>query len=151
MGTNFYHLWPKGESTATVSPVVSVDSIDPSHYDKGGYRCRDVQLEAFGDTSYSDHCRITALKYLWRMGDKDDPFEDVIKAQDYVRFAIEAMEGDVNVEMEEVYDKILAPLPREQKIGFLRGMAIGTLIDEWGPEETLKFVEMLVYVMATEE
>lgn len=133
----------------TSDDAVVTDDIDPDHYDKNGFKCRDVQREAF-DT-YDEHCEITALKYLWRLGDKDDPFEDAIKAQDYIRFAIEAREGELEVKMEEVYDKILAPMTREQKIGFLRGMAMYAIIDAWGPEETLKFVEMLVYIMATEE
>ena len=67
----------------------------PAHYQsEAGIQCWDAQLAAVGRDGFIAHCRATALKYLWRAGDKDPrkEAEDLRKAAWYLQKAAELIE-----------------------------------------------------------
>jgi hypothetical protein len=66
---------------------------DPvEHYMRGGIECIDAMRAVSTREEYVAHCRLTALKYLWRLGEKDDPSKELKKAEDYIRWARERLE-----------------------------------------------------------
>lgn len=66
---------------------------DPNgHYRTGEYECIDVMRAISTPAEFAAHCRLTAFKYLWRIGRKDDPLKEARKAEDYVRWMREALE-----------------------------------------------------------
>ena len=70
-------------------------SRDPvPHYMRGKFECIDVMREISTPEEFVAHCRLTAFKYLWRLGEKDDPAKELKKAEDYVRWARERLEEE---------------------------------------------------------
>jgi hypothetical protein len=66
---------------------------DPvEHYMRGGIECIDAMRAVSTREEFVAHCRLTALKYLWRLGEKDDPSKELKKAEDYIRWARERLE-----------------------------------------------------------
>jgi len=73
----------------------------PNHYKTAKYEYKDV-VEFLYDTHCNDpvvdHYRFHAMKYLWRLGQKDDVMKELIKAKTFIEFAIERQEKvDKNV------------------------------------------------------
>jgi len=67
----------------------------PKHYQsEAGIQCWDAQEAAVGRDGFVAHCRCTAIKYLWRSGDKDPAkeIEDLRKSIAYIEKAIEVLE-----------------------------------------------------------
>lgn len=56
----------------------------PPHYtsNPSGIECIQV-------TKHMNFCIGNAVKYLWRVDDKDDPIENLKKAMEYIQFEIE--------------------------------------------------------------
>ncbi len=65
------------------------DPINPAHYRSGGMQCIDA-IEALGIGP--EFCRATAIKYLWRLGNKDDELQDARKALWYVNRLVQELE-----------------------------------------------------------
>ena len=63
------------------------DPVNPDHYKVNGLECVDV-IEALGLGYHLG----TALKYLWRVGRKDDALQDLKKCRWFVDRAIKNME-----------------------------------------------------------
>jgi hypothetical protein len=63
------------------------------HYMRGGFECIEVMRAISTPEEFAAHCRLTALKYLWRLGEKDDPAKEAKKAEDYVRWLRETLES----------------------------------------------------------
>ena len=63
----------------------------PSHYTSGGIECIDAIEAALGTRGALDYCRGCAIKYHWRMLDKNGA-EDARKAAWYSTRAAELME-----------------------------------------------------------
>lgn len=59
---------------------------------RGGIECIDAMRAVSTREEFVAHCRLTALKYLWRLGEKDDPSKELKKAEDYIRWARERLE-----------------------------------------------------------
>lgn len=73
------------DDEATIPDMVN----SPPHYAAGGMECIDA-LEAIG---IADHfCRGNAIKYLWRLGKKDDALQEAKKAQWYVNRLVAVLE-----------------------------------------------------------
>ena len=51
----------------------------PKHYCKGKYECIDVMVDLFGVEEVKIWSKITAFKYLWRLGEKDDVIQETKK------------------------------------------------------------------------
>ena len=56
----------------------------PKHYCKGKYECIDVMVDLFGVEEVKIWSKITAFKYLWRLGEKDDVIQETKKCNWYL-------------------------------------------------------------------
>lgn len=66
---------------------------DPvGHYIRGGLECIDVIKAISTEEEYRGYLRLSAVKYLWRLGEKDDPAKEAKKAEDFVRWLKESLE-----------------------------------------------------------
>ena len=63
------------------------------HYTQGEIEYIDAVRAMLGDETFVDHCRATAMKYLWRARVKDDVEGNLGKARDYLNFALEVLDG----------------------------------------------------------
>jgi hypothetical protein len=61
------------------------------HYMRGGVECIDAMRAISTREEFVAYCRLNAFKYLWRLGEKDDPAKELQKAEDYVRWAKERL------------------------------------------------------------
>jgi len=61
---------------------------NPSHYTShpSGVECKDI-------IKHMDWAQGNAIKYLWRLYEKDDPIENCRKAIKCIEFQIEKLEG----------------------------------------------------------
>lgn len=80
--------WPQEQPT-----VPAAESHDPAHYKGGGIECIDAIRAASTREEFVAYCRLTAMKYVWRFGKKDDAAVEARKAAVYLRWAQEALEG----------------------------------------------------------
>lgn len=61
------------------------DTINhPKHYTQGDIECIDAMLSAFGEDAVQAYCICNAFKYIWRHDFKNNPSEDIGKAQWYL-------------------------------------------------------------------
>ena len=64
--------------------------ISPNYYQNAGnIECWDCMRMMFDEHTFADHCLLTAFKYLWRAGNKDDFKQDIDKAYTYMNHAKE--------------------------------------------------------------
>ena len=56
----------------------------PEHYNHSYMECIDGMLGAFGDKEVRTFCKISAFKYLWRLGYKDDEAQEIGKIKWYL-------------------------------------------------------------------
>ena len=69
------------------------DSVDhPKHYTLGSIECIDAIKESMTFDSFCGYLKGNILKYLWRYQNKDNPIQDLKKAQWYLTKLIEVME-----------------------------------------------------------
>ena len=68
-------------------------AINPTYYKRGGFECIDIlEAVAASPESFQDFCRITALAYLWRLGEKDDVLREAKKTAWYIDRMIQSIE-----------------------------------------------------------
>lgn len=84
----------EAEKHGGVIPTYAPDRTPTPHYMRGGLECIDAMRAIASPEAFAEHCRLTAFKYLWRMGEKDSAAKELAKAEDYVRWARERLEGD---------------------------------------------------------
>jgi len=63
------------------------------HYD-GDIECIDAMKQITTLEGFIEHTRLTAFKYLWRLGKKDVRSKELKKVRDYVDWCLEAAEED---------------------------------------------------------
>lgn len=56
----------------------------PSHYCQGGIECIDGLIGAFGKKEVATFCKINAMKYIWRLGHKDEEAQEIGKIKWYL-------------------------------------------------------------------
>ena len=56
----------------------------PSHYCQGSIECIDGMVGAFGRQDVATFCKINAMKYVWRLGHKDDEAQEIGKIKWYL-------------------------------------------------------------------
>jgi len=66
---------------------------DVTHYMRGGIECIDVMRAIATPSEFVAFCRLTAFKYLFRFGEKDDSLYEARKAEDYIRWMRETLES----------------------------------------------------------
>lgn len=59
-------------------------AVRPTHYNSGDISCIDAMIAAFGVEEVRIWCKITAFKYIWRMGKKDAEEQEVGKTKWYL-------------------------------------------------------------------
>jgi len=60
------------------------DAINPSHYKQGKVECIEGIEAALSPEEYRGYLRGQIFKYLWRLGKKDDPIQEIGKAGWYM-------------------------------------------------------------------
>jgi hypothetical protein len=65
----------------------------PSHYTSGPIECIEALHSALGPEAFVAFCRGAAIKYCWRAGRKDDLAQELRKAQTYLGFALQVLDG----------------------------------------------------------
>ena len=87
---------PYGQEQLAVSGVpykVPVDAVNhPPHYMVGGIETIEYMKAKSTKEEFLGHLRLTAIKYLSRVGHKGDALEDYKKAQWYINRLIKEME-----------------------------------------------------------
>lgn len=71
------------------------EAIRPSHYNQGSIECIDAMVSAFGKKEVATFCKINAMKYLWRLGYKDDEAQEIGKIKWYLDKYLELKEDDL--------------------------------------------------------
>lgn len=56
----------------------------PQHYNAGSMECIDGLVGAFGNEEVAIFCKINAMKYIWRLGHKDDEAQEIGKIKWYL-------------------------------------------------------------------
>ena len=81
--------------TNDVKPGQPSQVNHPNHYNQGNIEC----IDALDDIGLGrDFCIGSALKYLWRYKDKENPVQDLEKAVWYINHVIEGIKkGDYKV------------------------------------------------------
>lgn len=82
------------EAFAAVAAVAKTkDWINPDHYKIGGIETIDYMQAKSTPEEFVGHLRLTALKYLSRVGSKDDALQEYKKAQWYINRLVNFMEA----------------------------------------------------------
>lgn len=78
------------KETVERKPKKSNSAVNhPSHYNSGGVECIDAILAARGSEATKEFCICNSMKYLWRLGHKDDAVQEAKKASWYLDKYIE--------------------------------------------------------------
>ena len=79
----------------------------PSHYNQGDMECIDGLIGAFGTKEVAPFCKINAMKYIWRLGHKDDEAQEIGKIKWYLDKYLELTKPPIGVRLdtgEPVYE-----------------------------------------------
>jgi len=74
----------------------SVDAINPSHYKHNGIETIDYMKAVSTEEEFKGHLRLTAIKYISRLGKKDCPKQEIKKAIWYLNKLLEEYEAENN-------------------------------------------------------
>ena len=72
------------------------EAIKPKHYNQGSIEAIDAMISAYGVDEVRTFCKINAMKYLWRLGRKDNEAQEVGKMKWYLDKYLELKEKKVN-------------------------------------------------------
>ena len=87
------------------------EAIRPSHYNQGSIECIDAMVSAFGKEEVATFCKINAMKYIWRLGHKDDEAQEIGKIKWYLDKYLELTKPPIGVRLdtgEPVYESQVA-------------------------------------------
>lgn len=71
---------------------VNHDMVEnPPHYNQGGIETIEYMKAYSTKEEFMGHCRLTTIKYLSRLMDKENPLQDAKKAQWYLNKLIEEL------------------------------------------------------------
>ena len=74
----------------------SQDAINPSHYKHNGIETIDYMKAVSTNDEFKGHLRLTAIKYISRLGKKDCPKQEIKKAIWYLNKLLEEYEAESN-------------------------------------------------------
>ena len=74
----------------------SADAINPSHYKYNGIETIDYMKAVSTEEEFKGHLRLTAIKYISRLGKKDCPKQEIKKAIWYLNKLLEEYEAESN-------------------------------------------------------
>lgn len=66
----------------------------PKHYNQGSIEAIDAMISAFGKDAVKDFCKVNAMKYLWRLGHKDEEAQEIGKIKWYLDKYLELKDDD---------------------------------------------------------
>ena len=72
------------------------DAINPSHYKHNGIETIDYMKAVSTEEEFKGHLRLTAIKYISRLGKKDCPKQEIKKAIWYLNKLLEEYEAERN-------------------------------------------------------
>lgn len=72
------------------------DAINPSHYKHNGIETIDYMKAVSTEEEFKGHLRLTAIKYISRLGKKDCPKQEIKKAIWYLKKLLEQYEAESN-------------------------------------------------------
>ena len=72
------------------------DAINPSHYKHNGIETIDYMKAVSTEEEFKGHLRLTAIKYISRLGKKDCPKQEIKKAIWYLNKLLEEYEAESN-------------------------------------------------------
>ena len=72
------------------------DAINPSHYKHNGIETIDYMKAVSTEEEFKGHLRLTAIKYISRLGKKDCPKQEIKKAIWYLNKLLEEYEAENN-------------------------------------------------------
>lgn len=73
------------------------DVMHPTHYTNGKVQPIELMLSQFNADEFFGFLRGNIIKYIARLGQKDDDFADALKALQYCKWLVQYMEkGDIN-------------------------------------------------------
>lgn len=88
--------YSKQRKDATKGQQRALDKLDmvnhPSHYTQGDIECYQAEMAMVGKEVFTDHCVLSAFKYLWRWRHKNG-LQDLQKAQWWLNKAVEVQEA----------------------------------------------------------
>lgn len=70
------------------------DAINPSHYKHNGIETIDYMKAVSTEEEFKGHLRLTAIKYISRLGKKDCPKQEIKKAVWYLNKLLEEYEAE---------------------------------------------------------
>lgn len=72
----------------------------PSHYCQGGMECIDGLIGAFGKKEVATFCKINAMKYIWRLGHKDEEAQEIGKIKWYLDKYLELTQTPIGIRLD---------------------------------------------------
>ncbi len=70
-----------------------MESVNPDHYKTGNVEAIDAIRSALGHQGFINYCRGQVIRYLWRIGKKDDALVEIGKAQCYAQWIKDTLDG----------------------------------------------------------
>lgn len=78
---------------AGIQKKPAVENENPDHYRNKSVEPIDAMRSWLGDAAFAQYCRASIIKYMSRLGDKDDAVTEAKKAQVYARWLVETLAG----------------------------------------------------------
>lgn len=83
-----------------------MSSTRPDHYNANDDKPSCIEIiemlcDEHQNDVYTDYNRYQAFKYLWRLGKKDDVLKDLTKARNFINFAIDKIERERGVKLDD--------------------------------------------------
>lgn len=72
----------------------------PSHYNQGDMECIDGLIGAFGRKEVATFCKINAMKYIWRLGHKDEEAQEIGKIKWYLDKYLELTQPPIGLRLD---------------------------------------------------
>lgn len=90
--------WGIDNNFSKTNDLDKVDTDDlvnhPSHYTQGDIECIDAIRASMSTSEFLGYLKGNVQKYLWRYGQKDNPIQDLEKAQWYLNKLLEELKND---------------------------------------------------------
>ena len=71
------------------------NAIRPSYYNDSDISCIDAMVSAFGRKEVASFCKINAIKYVWRLGHKDEEAQEIGKIKWYLDKYLELTQSPI--------------------------------------------------------
>ena len=76
------------------------NAIQPSYYNDSEISCIDAMVSAFGRKEVATFCKINAMKYIWRLGHKDEEAQEIGKIKWYLDKYLELAKHPIGLRLD---------------------------------------------------